>query len=194
MIDWFLNLDNELFFFLNNLHNSWMDTIMWHISGKWQWVPFYVLLLFYIIKTYKKQSVYILIALTCVIICSDFIASGIFKPYFERLRPTHDPRWEGMVHIVNGYKGGRYGFASSHAANTFGLATMIFFIFRSIYRITPYIFLWALVVSYSRIYLGVHYPLDIITGAIIGFFSALVFYFLAKRFINLSEIKTQQKE
>lgn len=90
------------------------------------------------------------------------------KPFFARPRPSHEPGLAGLLHLVNGYKGGAYGFASSHAANTFGVAMFIYLLFRSRYAWISAIFVWAAVMSYTRIYLGVHYPGDIFAGALVG--------------------------
>jgi undecaprenyl-diphosphatase len=90
------------------------------------------------------------------------------KPFFGRLRPSHEPELEGLLHLVDGYRGGLYGFASSHAANTFGVAIFIWLSLRKHYRWIGVIFIWAILMSYTRIYLGVHYPTDILVGAIIG--------------------------
>ena len=90
------------------------------------------------------------------------------KPFFERLRPTHEPGFDGLVHTVYGYRGGKFSFSSGHAANTFGIATIAWLLFRTRIRLIGLIFLWAALVSYTRIYLGVHYPGDILVGASIG--------------------------
>jgi len=97
------------------------------------------------------------------------------KPFFERFRPSKDPELQHLVHIVNEYRGGRFGFASSHAGNSFALAIFIFQIFKERYGWVKWMFLWAAVVSYSRIYLGVHYPGDIIVGASIGLLMGWMF-------------------
>ena len=107
---------------------------------------------------------------------TDQFTSGLMKPFFERLRPSHEPALEGMVHMVSGYSGGKYGFASSHAANTFGIAMFLSCLLKVEKPWINWLFLWAALVSYTRIYLGVHYPGDIIVGALIGVaFGWLVF-------------------
>ncbi|MDH5398551.1 MAG: phosphatase PAP2 family protein [Cyclobacteriaceae bacterium] len=168
MLDWLIELDKQFFLFLNGLHAHWLDPIMFFISGKKEWIPFYVALAGALIWKYKWRSVVFLAAVGVGIGLSDQITSGMMKPFFERLRPSHEPTLDGLVHLVNDYKGGHYGFASSHASNTFALAMFFFLTFRRNYPWIRWIFVWAAIVSYSRIYLGVHYPGDILVGAVIG--------------------------
>jgi undecaprenyl-diphosphatase len=111
------------------------------------------------------------------ILLADQVTSGFMKPFFERLRPCHDPRWEGLLHNY-GRCGGLYGFASSHAANTFGLATFLTLTLSSKVKGISWLFVYALLVSYTRIYLGVHYPLDIVLGALVGVLAAYLSWFL----------------
>lgn len=177
MIDFIKSIDTELFLFFNGLHTPWLDGIMIFISGKKEWIPLYLLFVFLIIKQLRWRSIWVFLGIGLTILLSDQLASGIMKPYFERLRPSRNPNIEGIVHLVNGYKGGMYGFASSHAANAFGLATFLWLTFRSQYKWFVWIFLWAAIVAYSRIYLGVHYPGDILVGALIG----IVFGYLSFR-------------
>jgi undecaprenyl-diphosphatase len=122
----------------------------------------------------------VLVCIALTILLADQITSTFMKPFFSRLRPTHDPELENLVHIVNGYRGGKFGFASSHAANTFGLAMFVFLLFRNRSKHVAWIFLWAAVVAYSRIYLGVHYPGDIIVGGFVGMICAFGCYHLFK--------------
>jgi len=182
MIEKIIELDEQLFLYLNSLHYDSLDTIMFWISEKYTWIPFYAVLLGIIIWKFKSKAIYILVGVGLVILFADQFTSGFMKPYFERFRPCHDPDLEGMVYLVKGC-GGKFGFASSHAANTFGLATFIFFLFKPIYRYTGFLFAWAFVVSYSRIYLGVHYPLDILVGGIIGVLIGWLIYLLLLRTI-----------
>jgi len=168
MIDFLLKLDRELFLFLNGHHTAWLDPIMFWISKTIFWLPLYGFLLFLIVKHYKKDTWIILIGIALAIIITDQLTSTLMKPFFLRLRPSRDPSLEGLVHFVNGYRGGKYGFASSHAANTMATALMVWFLLKSHYRWIWTLFIWAIVVGYSRIYLGVHYPGDIIVGMLVG--------------------------
>ncbi len=168
MLETLNQLDQELLLYLNSLHSSFFDSFMYLISGKLVWALFYLSIIVQIYRTYGwRNCLYLVLAIVLVIICCDQMASGILKPTFQRFRPSRSPELSDLVHIVNGYRGGKYGFASSHAANVFGLATFCSLLFRKRY-LSIFLFSWAVLVSYSRIYLGVHYPGDIIVGMFIG--------------------------
>lgn len=181
-------LDRDLLIFLNSLHTPWLDPIMFWITKTFFWLPLYLFLLYLIIIKYKKQSWIPLIGIALTILLADQITSGLMKPYFERLRPSREPSLEGILHIVNNYKGGKFGFASGHAANTFGTATFFFLLLRTRYKWITYLFVWALVMTYTRIYLGVHYPGDILVGGTIGILCGWTGFkaqtYLEKRFIK----------
>lgn len=160
------------------------------------WLPLYLFLVYLIVKLKKWDTLYILLGIALTIALADQITSGLMKPFFARLRPSHDPSLEGLLHLVNNYKGGLYGFASGHAANTFGTATFIYLLFKDRYFWIKYIFLWAALMTYTRIYLGVHYPGDILVGALIGLLCGWIGFrfanWLVKRFsrtINNSTIE-----
>jgi len=169
-IDQLTSIDKELFLLLNGLHTSWLDPVMYMATDTVYWVPFYLFLLYLIIKEYKIMGLLILTGIAITILLSDQITTSLMKPYFARLRPSHEPGLEGLVHLVNNYKGGMYGFASSHAANTFGTATFLYLLFKKSKPLIGWLFLWATLVSYTRIYLGVHYPADIVVGGVVGVF------------------------
>ncbi len=161
--------DHDLFFTLNGHYSNFWDAFMWIFSSKLIWIPVAASILYILFQDKKSEFLFILIGLVVTIVLCDQISSSVFKPMFERLRPSRE--FDGLVHIVNGYKGGKYGFVSSHAANAFGFALFSSLIF----KFKPYtiiVFTWALINSYSRIYLGVHYPLDIICGALLGLLCA----------------------
>lgn len=168
-----LELDTELFLYLNSFYNDFWDTIMLIITRKETWVPFYVLIVFYFIKNYRIKSILIILFMALTVLASDQI-SVLLKETVQRLRPVHQPAIEHLVHNVLG-KGGQYGFVSSHAANVFA----VFIFTAKVFKNKSYFLLllfWAVIVSYSRIYTGVHYPLDIIGGAILGLFLGFVLY------------------
>lgn len=167
MLDFLIELDTKLFLFLNGLHSPFWDQVMWWITEKESWYPFYGILIVLMAWRYKWNAIFTVVFIALTITLADQISVKGFKFVFERFRPSHNPELEGMIHLVNGYTGGKYGFVSSHAANTFGLAAFTSPLFKNKY-FTWFIFCWAIVVSYSRIYLGVHYPGDIIGGAILG--------------------------
>lgn len=170
MIETLKQLDRQATLWLNDLHNPFFDDVMYWISDKWIWVPFYAFLVVLMILKLRKNSIIALIAIGILITLSDQLSVHMFKEVFERFRPCREgsPIHE-MIHIVRGHCGGKYGFISSHATNTFALAMFLSKIIGKYFRyFTPLIILWAAVVSYSRVYLGVHYLGDILGGAIFG--------------------------
>ncbi|MTI23214.1 phosphatase PAP2 family protein [Fulvivirga sp. RKSG066] len=180
MFETILEWDRELFLFLNSLHNPTLDTIMYWYTQKYVWFPVYAVLIFFIFKEYKWKGVVMVLAAAAAVGLADFIISGVMKPYFERWRPSRDPSLEGMVHLVNEYTGGKFGFASAHAGTAFSLATYTFLIFRHKYKWVGLVFIWSFIMAYTRIYLGVHYPGDIIVGTLIGVLLGFLFYKLAQ--------------
>ena len=172
MIEAIKNWDEAAFLWLNSFHSSALDPIVLQLTQTISWIPLYVLLLYQIYRIDPKNTAWILGGVMLTILLSDQVTSGLMKPYFERLRPCHDPRWEGMLHLY-GRCGGLYGFVSSHAANTFGLATFLTLKLGKKQKAIAWLFLYALLVSYTRIYLGVHYPLDVFFGAVVGVLAAV---------------------
>lgn len=180
MIEWLNHIDQEAFLFLNRLHVDWMDPAMLWITNKKTWIPFYVLLAGFIAYKQKWRSIWMFIAIALVITAADQLTSGFMKPFFERLRPCHEPLLDGLVYNI-GKCGGQFGFASSHAANTFAIATLLWFCFAKEIRAFRAMFVWALIVSYSRIYVGVHYPGDVLVGAVVGIGCGYVVFWLYRR-------------
>jgi len=179
MIDWLIQIDTRLFLFLNGLNSEWMDGIMVWVSGKTTWWPFYLLLLGFLAWKKGWQLVPMILFLILVVTISDQSSVHLFKNVFQRLRPCHEPSLEGMVHLVNHKCGGKFGFVSSHAANTFGVATLLFLWIRRRW-FTVLMVAWALLVGYSRIYLGVHYPGDVFVGSLLGLACGWLIYSLFK--------------
>lgn len=180
-------LDSDAFLFFNGIHSPEWDGIFWLVSTKWIWIPLYLVLLNQLRVTYGNKALWqLIIAITLMIILSDQIASGLFKPFFQRLRPCYEPLLDGLVHVPYGC-GGKYGFVSSHASNSFAVATFAWLCLGKLNPKWKWLMLWASIVSYSRIYLGVHYPLDLIGGAVIGGLAAII----AKRLLLF--LMTQSK-
>lgn len=185
-MDSIANLDKELFLFLNGFHSAGLDPVMLLITKTEFWTPLYLLLIYLIFKKYNTEGWLILAGAAMAILLSDQITSSLMKPFFERLRPSQEPSLQGLVHLVDDYKGGLYGFASGHAANTFATAFFVWLLFKNQYRWIWTIFIWAALMTYTRIYLGVHYPGDILAGAVIGIFCGYAGYrfysWLAKKY------------
>ena len=183
-MEWLLDLDTRIFLSINGLHSPAWDGIMWWISGKFTWWPFYLLILIYLGITKKMQLLPMVIFIALGITLTDQTSVHLFKNVFHRLRPCHEPFLEEVVHLVNGRCGGKYGFISSHAANAFGVALLMISWTRKRW-LTSIMVAWALLIGYSRIYLGVHYPGDVIAGglwgAACGWSLGLLYQWLLKR-------------
>lgn len=171
------DLDRSLFLFLNSINSPFFDELMFYISGKYTWIPLYLAVVLLIIKEKGKRAPVFLLFIIALIAITDQASVRLFKDVFMRLRPCHDPDIAHLVHIVRDRCGGLYGFVSSHAANSFALAAFTNLAIRRRW-FTILIISWATVVSYSRIYLGVHYPGDIIGGAALGMFTGTALYYL----------------
>jgi len=167
MITWLDHIDKAVFLYLNSIYSETGDNIWLFITNIPTWIPLYILILFFFVKVFKKDSIYLIVGLILVVVFSDQFTSSFMKPFFERPRPCHDPEIGHLVHIARKC-GGQFGFASGHAANSFGIAMFVWLVFRNIWKWTWIIFLWAFLVAYSRIAIGVHYPGDIIFGGIAG--------------------------
>ena len=168
------NIDRDLFLYLNGFHNPFMDHVMWYISQKWFWIPLYIFFLFYAYRQLGwKGTAGILVSCILCVLVTDQLSVHLFKNYFQRYRPSHNEDIKHLVHCVtrpNGdvYRGGLYGFVSSHAANHMAIATLLWLQFSKFSKYWSLLFIWVAIVSYSRIYLGVHYPADILVGLFLG--------------------------
>ncbi|MCB0396782.1 MAG: phosphatase PAP2 family protein [Flavobacteriales bacterium] len=178
-----LEFDQWLFLLLNGAHTPWMDTVMIAITNKLVWIPLYVLLLVLTIREYKKGALWVCVFVIFTITASDQLSTWGFKEVFQRLRPCHAEDLASSIHLLVGC-GGKYGFVSSHATNAFALAMFLgsvlgrrWPVFRS------GLMIWAAIVSYSRVYVGKHYPLDIFCGAILGLFIGWVMIRAYRTFI-----------
>lgn len=170
-------IDSDLFLFLNGLHADWMDGVMVLITQMWVWLPLYLLLIYWTVKQYGKRCWWIFLAVALVVLCSDQLSAHVCKPLFQRLRPCYNTDLQGLIHLPKGMAGGQYGFVSSHAANTFAVAAFLTAALRKNYKwMGIVLYLWAFISSYSRIYIGYHYPGDILCGAILGILVGLILW------------------
>lgn len=172
LIQW----DKNMLLSLNSHHSEFWDSFMWMATDEMSWLVLFAALLYVLFKAKGKEFFFILIAVALTVVICDQV-SGIFKDWIARPRPAREPDIMHSVHVVNDYRGGKYGFFSSHAANTFGIAVLVILLLRN-WLVTSVMLLWALIESYSRIYLGVHYPLDIMTGIVFGALTGLGVYML----------------
>ena len=173
-------VDKDLLLYLQSLSAPLLDQVMAAITETYVWIPLYLLLIFALFKQFGWQTIYSLVAVAIVITLSDQITSSLMKPLFGRFRPCHDPEIGHLVRIVTKC-GGQFGFVSSHAANTFSVATFFILLFRKSHAYFWVLIIWPVVVSYSRIYLGVHYPLDILGGAVVGILLGILVFFSTRK-------------
>lgn len=175
-IQWLVELDKSLVQGMSGSNSLFWDGFMWIVSETRTWLLAALMLLYIIFKnTRLVHGLFILVAIALVITLADQFASSVCKPFFQRFRPAQDPEIMYVLNIVNGYRGGLYGFISSHSANTFAFAMFVSLLIRN--RVMTWVlFLWALIPSYSRIYLAVHYPGDVLGGAVAGCVIAVLVY------------------
>jgi len=194
MFQFFQELDTTIFLYLNNLGTETWDPFWLKMSEVFIWIPLYLTLivgLFFLFKT--KTAMWAILAIALNVVLTDQGSVRLFKNQFERLRPCHEESIQDQIRLVKGHCGGQYGFVSSHASNTFGIAVLVGLFYRKRWTWIFFSMLtWAALVSYSRVYLGVHYPLDIFVGALYGVFCGALVYGLFRRFTrpeykNLSE-------
>ncbi len=168
MLEFITNIDTRLTLFLNGSDSEMLDAIAVTATKTSTWIPLGILLLYVLLRMKDwKNALLVILCVAIAITLADQMASGIFKPLVARLRPSHTPELQGVIDLVGDYRGGRYGFFSSHAANTCAVAVFLSLLFRK--RVfTVAICSWAMVNSWTRLYLGVHYVGDIMVGLIWG--------------------------
>lgn len=178
--------DGEVLIAINGCNSQELDWLMWWISDRWVWLPLYLLLAVAVIWRFGRlKGIALILVAAGIAVLTDLTCASVVRPAVMRLRPSNpDNPVSAFLHVVNGYRGGSYGFPSCHAANTFALAVFISLLFRNRY-VSGAMFLWSVLVSYSRIYLGVHYPADIFGGFVIGGSYSVVCSLIVRR-IDLS--------
>jgi undecaprenyl-diphosphatase len=187
MLKEIISADQQLFLWLNNCYATWLDPVMVLVSQRFTWIPLYAWLVYLLWKTSDKAATFAwkIVALLATLALCDRVSSGFIKPFFARLRPCYEPQLQGLLRVLEDC-GGQFGFISSHASNTFGVAIFFWLLWREKFPQVKWLFAWASLVSYSRIYVGKHYPADILAGAILGLvcgaicYAALHKYFLSK--------------
>lgn len=174
-----IDFDTQMLLAVNRMHTSYWDSFMWLVSDKFVWIPLYLSLIYLIIVNHTpKQILWCAIAIGLMILLTDNLNSQLIRPAIGRLRPSNlDNPVSSMVHVVNGYRGGPYGFPSAHSSNTWGVVFFVIFLFRK-YWLSSFLSVWAILVCYSRSYLGVHYPGDLFFGMLLGLTGATLVYIL----------------
>ncbi len=179
MFEYLNDIDSDALLAVNGLHDVFQDAFWWMLTAKWSSLLLVLGLAWVLMHQNRRHAFLLLGMLALTVLVADQVSSGLIKHLVERLRPTHDPSLENAVHVINGYRGGLYGFVSSHAANFFAVSTLVALVMR--HRVvTLGLFTWAVLQCYSRVYLGVHYPGDILGGIVVGVLAGLLVWFLMR--------------
>lgn len=184
MMENILNLDREFLIYLNNLGSNNWDLLWLTLTNKLTYFPFFLFVIYLIFKNFSiKQSLFILLSIAMLILLTDQF-TNVIKDSFQRLRPCRDDTLNFLLRSIE-VRCGKYGFFSAHASNSIAVSVFLFKLFsNNNYAVLNYfLLLWVIVFSYSRIYLGVHYPLDIIFGLIVGFVFGILSYKIAEKLI-----------
>ena len=189
MLETLQHIDQSVFLAINGCHSPYWDTFMHLFTSKTVWIPLYASIFYVLLRNLNwRMALFTAIAFALLITVADQACGSLLRPMFERPRPSHNPAFADIVHLINGRRGGQYGFPSCHAANTFALAIFVTLLFRR-RALSWFFMLWALVTCYTRAYVGVHYPGDLLAGAVVGALAAFLvygFYRFALRFHSLA--------
>lgn len=190
MSDFFFRFDHYLFFLINRTFaNPVFDSVMPLLRDKLFWLPLYAFIFSFLAINFKKKGLVIIVLLVLTVAISDQMTSSILKPLIHRLRPCNDPNLITYVRTIVGCKPG-LSFPSAHAANHFAVAVFLGLIFlRKTNRVLIAGIVWALSVSFAQIYIGVHYPTDIVAGALTGIFCAFLIYYFYLRLFRFFSIE-----
>jgi len=180
-----IQLDKEFFLFLNTMGTPAWDGFWGFISERSYWIPLYILLLFLLYRNFGLRKTILILGLTLLMVLVTDQITNLFKDGFQRLRPCFTPEFEGLMRPVGCERRGLFGFTSAHASNHFAVAILLGLIFRTKFKWMIYaLLIWAAFISYSRIYLGVHFPLDVICGGTMGLITGFGFYKLFVWILN----------
>ena len=181
-------LDRAIFLTLNGMHTPYLDSFMYIFTSKLVWIPLYASILYVLYRNMNiRMVIFTTLMFALLIVIADQTCSSILRPIFERPRPSRNPEIADLVHIVNGKRGGMYGFPSCHAANTFALACFVMLLFKN-KALTTFFMLWAIVTCYTRIYVGVHYPGDLLFGTVVGFAAGAITYGIYRFCLHVNSI------
>ncbi len=179
-------LDHAAFLAINGWHGGWADSVMLAVSARPTWIPVYLFLLFLLQKRFGWRGLlWAVPTIALMILFSDSGSVMLFKETVQRLRPCHEPVMNGLVHLVPENCGGQFGFVSSHASNHFAIVLFMIGALRGVPRwASPLLLFWAALIAYSRVYLGVHYPADVVVGAVFGGLIGSIFAWIFHKIIH----------
>jgi undecaprenyl-diphosphatase len=167
MLEFLIDIDAQTLLAVNGLHDAFQDALWWLVTAKWSSLLLLLALFWVLLRQNRRHALLMLAMIALTVLIADQMSSGLIKQLVQRLRPTHDPALESAIHVINGYRGGMYGFVSSHASNFVASSTIMALVMRH-RAVTLSLTVWTLMQCYSRVYLGVHYPGDILGGIVVG--------------------------